>query len=123
MTPPPSPDDTGVDGPHPRTSSRAKPSTGDPQRSDQSVERDGDCLLSDIASRARGRAARANENTPMHDHPRLSQTEMPVGAPGEVVYELDGGVRLAGGPPGHLLNASASGSWATLTLPPPYCLY
>ncbi len=41
------------------------------------------------------------------------------------VYELDGGVRLAGGPPGMVGGASdEEGSpLATLTLPPPYQRY
>lgn len=54
---------------------------------------------------------------------RESRDGFRVEQQGDIVYELDGGIRLAGGPPGMRNDGNAVFPLETLTLPPPYHLF
>ncbi|KAI0708272.1 hypothetical protein C8Q76DRAFT_859606 [Earliella scabrosa] len=62
--------------------------------------------------------------TPQENRSLMNAEELHPGIGGQVVYELDGGIRLAGGPPDELDIDSRLSSFAgNLTLPPPYQRY
>ncbi|KAI0752392.1 hypothetical protein C8Q80DRAFT_1266955 [Daedaleopsis nitida] len=54
---------------------------------------------------------------PRRGDERTSETQRPI------VYELDGGVCLAGGPPGGARGSTQDAPGVAMTLPPPYRLY